>query len=82
MNTAAATGLLHLIAAEPTLLAAAPPGTQEDALLHRARDEDHPCLGCGRLASCVVIVHSPAGDRWLDLCSRCWPTVREANDVS
>lgn len=81
MNTAAATGLLHLIAAEPTLLPAAPQDAQGDTLLRRVHDEHHPCLGCGHTASCAVIVHSPAGDRWLDLCSSCWPTIRRANDV-
>lgn len=81
MNTAAATGLLHLIAAEPTLLAAAPPGIPGETLLQRARDEHHSCLGCGHPASCAVIVHSPAGDRVLDLCSACWDTVRQANEA-
>ncbi|MGW0904300.1 hypothetical protein [Streptomyces sp. NPDC002853] len=82
MNTDAATGLLHLIAAEPTLLAVAPPGTPDEILLHRARDEHHPCLACGRPANCAVIVHSPAGDRVLDVCSPCWDTVRQANEAS
>ncbi|MGX1885454.1 hypothetical protein [Streptomyces sp. NPDC055287] len=81
MNTAAATGLLLLIAAEPELLAAAPAGADRDELTHRARDEDHLCLGCGAPALCAVIVNSPtAGPRWLDLCSDCWFTVRLAND--
>lgn len=82
MNPEAATALLHLIAAEPTLLAAAPPGAQRDTLLHRVREEHHPCLGCGRTAHCAVIVHSPAGERWLDLCSPCWDTVQQANERS
>ncbi|MGW5738491.1 MULTISPECIES: hypothetical protein [Streptomyces] len=81
MDTEAATGLLHLIAAEPTLLAPAERDAQGDTLLHRDRGERHLCLGCGHPASCAVIVHSPAGDRWLDLCATCWPTIRRANDV-
>ncbi|GGR09262.1 hypothetical protein [Streptomyces netropsis] len=80
MNAATAAGLLHLIAAEPTLLAAASADTSESDLDHRARNEDHPCLGCGSPARCAVIVNSTtAGPRWLDLCSACWHTVRRAN---
>ncbi|GAA0491047.1 hypothetical protein ACFQ2B_32975 [Streptomyces stramineus] len=81
MNTAAATGLLHLIAAEPGLLAAAPEGATGDDLHRRAGDEDHPCLGCGAPATCAVVVETgPSGPRWLDLCSPCWHTVRQANE--
>ncbi|MGI5526521.1 hypothetical protein ACQEVX_03565 [Streptomyces syringium] len=82
MNATAAVGLLHLIAAEPTLLAAAPADVGEADLDHRARDEDHPCLGCGSAARCAIIVDSAtAGPRWLDLCSACWHVVRRANDL-
>ncbi|MEU4213689.1 hypothetical protein AB0F13_27555 [Streptomyces sp. NPDC026206] len=83
MNATAATGLLHLISAEPTLLAAAPAGASGADLHRRARDEGHLCLGCGALATCVVIVNSEkVGPRWLDLCSGCWYTVRQANDTT
>ncbi|MFD5098785.1 hypothetical protein [Streptomyces albidochromogenes] len=81
MNTAAATGLLLLIAAEPELLAAAPEGADRGELTHRVREEDHLCLGCGTQAVCAVVVNSrTAGPRWLDLCSECWFTVRLANE--
>ncbi|GGX51704.1 hypothetical protein GCM10010341_86440 [Streptomyces noursei] len=82
MNIAAAANLLHLIAAEPTLLPAAPHGAAGPDLTRRARDEGHPCLGCGSSATAAIIVNSPAaGPRWLDLCSDCWCTVRLANDT-
>ncbi|MGW7196693.1 hypothetical protein [Streptomyces chryseus] len=81
MNTAAATGLLLLIAAEPELLAAAPEGADRDQLARRVREEDHLCLGCGAQAVCAAVVNSrTAGPRWLDLCSECWVTVRLANE--
>ncbi|WP_370417914.1 hypothetical protein AB8O64_04185 [Streptomyces sp. QH1-20] len=83
MNATAAAGLLHLIAAEPTLLAAARADASEADLDHRARNENHPCLGCGSPARCAVIVNSTtAGARWLDLCSACWHVVRRANDLA
>ncbi|MFI8930738.1 hypothetical protein ACIG3E_24090 [Streptomyces sp. NPDC053474] len=82
MNAAAATAMLHLIAAEPTLLAAAPGDVSRSALARRARDGGHPCLGCGRPATAAIIVNSStAGPRWLDLCSDCWHVVREANET-
>ncbi|MFB6881216.1 hypothetical protein ACFCY8_10320 [Streptomyces noursei] len=81
MNVAAAANLLHLIAAEPTLLLAAPHGTAGPDLTRRARDESHICLGCGNPATAAIIVNAPAaGPRWLDLCSDCWYTVRLVND--
>ncbi|WP_030683025.1 hypothetical protein [Streptomyces sp. NRRL B-1347] len=82
MNPAAATALLHLIAAEPTLLAEAPDDVSRPALTRRARDEDHPCLGCGHPATAAIIINSPtAGPRWLDLCSDCWYIVQQANET-
>ncbi|MEU1819753.1 hypothetical protein ABZ543_31935 [Streptomyces roseifaciens] len=82
MNAATATGLLHLIAAEPTLLASAPADADESDLHLRAREGQHLCLGCGQPARCAVVVNSDAhGPRWLDLCSPCWQTVRTANVV-
>ncbi|MEW2526447.1 hypothetical protein [Streptomyces sp. NPDC047071] len=82
MNTAAATAMLHLIAAEPTLLAAAPDDVSRPALARRARDGGHPCLGCGRPATAAIIVNSSAaGPRWLDLCSACWHVVQQANET-
>ncbi|WP_172381807.1 hypothetical protein [Streptomyces sp. MNP-20] len=82
VNTAAATAMLYLIAAEPTLLAAAPEDVSRPALAHRARDGGHPCLGCGRPATAAIIVNSSAaGPRWLDLCSDCWHVVQQANET-
>ncbi|MFE5872379.1 hypothetical protein ACFQ6V_27520 [Streptomyces roseifaciens] len=82
MNAATATGLLHLIAAEPTLLASAPADADESDLHLRAREGRHLCLGCGQPARCAVVVDSDThGPRWLDLCSPCWQTVRTANVV-
>ncbi|PNE43530.1 hypothetical protein [Streptomyces noursei] len=81
MNTPSAVGLLHLIAAEPTLLPAAPHGAAGPDLTQRVGD-GHLCLGCGKPAEAAVIVNSPiAGPRWLDLCSKCWFSVRRANDT-
>ncbi|MFJ9417254.1 hypothetical protein ACIRPT_24125 [Streptomyces sp. NPDC101227] len=82
MNAAAAAGLLHLIAAEPTLLPSAPEDAAGPDLTRRVRDGGHLCLGCGHPATATVIVNSPtAGPRWLDLCSDCWYTIRLANDT-
>ncbi|WP_144440781.1 hypothetical protein [Streptomyces roseifaciens] len=80
MNAATATGLLHLIAAEPTLLASAPADPDESDLHLRVREGRHLCLGCGQPARCAAVVNSDThGPRWLDLCSPCWQTVRTAN---
>ncbi|MGK5730253.1 hypothetical protein [Streptomyces sp. URMC 124] len=82
MNTEAAVGLLHLIAAEPTLLPGAPTEADESDLRLRVREGRHLCLGCGQPSRCTVVVNSEAhGPRWLDLCSPCWKTVQLANVV-
>jgi len=66
-----ASGLLHLLKAEPTLLPAAPDGASGEVIEQR-RHKGHPCLSCGQPAATALIVADPQGawqgKRWLDLC--------------
>ncbi|MER7761472.1 hypothetical protein [Streptomyces sp. NPDC097619] len=81
-GAADARGLLHLIAAEPSLLAPAPEEPSTAELHLRVGYEEHLCLSCGDRATVAAIVNSEeAGSRWLDLCSACWTEVQVANEV-
>ncbi|MFE9777726.1 hypothetical protein ACFYPA_06165 [Streptomyces sp. NPDC005775] len=74
-----ATGMLHLLKAEPTLLPPAPvdvDGSDIDA----RRDEPHICLSCGKSADTALLAEIAAHDkRWIDLCFGCFNAVRVAN---
>ncbi|MFB6423667.1 hypothetical protein ACFCXC_18265 [Streptomyces microflavus] len=73
-----AEGMLHLLAAEPTLLPPAPAGAGGDAIEGR-RSEDHACLRCGRPADTALIADTKEhGRRWLDLCYEHFNAVRKA----
>jgi len=66
-----ADGMLHLLAAEPTLLPLAPADAAEH-IERRCQDEVHSCLRCGEWARVAYIAHpKDAGNRWLDLCYAC-----------
>lgn len=67
----AADGFLYLLKAEPTLLPPAPDTTDTAAMEHRAHDEIHACLRCGKRAHCAIIASTEIGPRWLDLCFDC-----------
>lgn len=59
--------MLHLLAAEPTLLPPAPADAGGEAIEARRR-EDHACLRCGAPATTALIAIVPEhGKRWLDL---------------
>lgn len=63
-----AEGMLHLLAAEPTLLPPAPDDADGNAIEDRRR-EDHACLRCGHPADTSLIADTKEhGRRWLDLC--------------
>jgi hypothetical protein len=68
--TSVADGMLHLLAAEPSLLPVAPEGAWR-LIEHRTKDEVHSCLRCGERAQAAYIAHTDAGNRWLDLCMAC-----------
>ncbi|MEU1434041.1 hypothetical protein ABZ438_08070 [Streptomyces sp. NPDC005786] len=74
-----ATGMLHLLNAEPTLL----PPVQGDANgdgIEARRAEGHNCLRCGKPADTALIADlGPHDKRWLDLCFGCFNTVRLAD---
>ena len=71
MTTPSAEDMLRLLAAEPTLLPAAPDTDIGEAVEHRRRDEIHVCLRCGRRAQEALIAATRLGPRWLDLCAAC-----------
>jgi hypothetical protein len=68
---------LILIRDNPTLLPAAPVDTAA-AMEHRARDEVHACLRCGKRAQSAFIAATKLGNRWLDLCAACAHWLRTA----
>lgn len=77
-----ATGLLHLLAAEPGLLPAAPVNATGTDIDRRCKDEVHTCLRCGHRAQAALIATTPrAGKRWLDLCMPCLIAVRQAAET-
>jgi hypothetical protein len=61
-------GVLHLLAAEPTLLPAAPGNTTASQMDFRRTDEVHECLICGSRADAAFVAATSIGPRWLDLC--------------
>jgi hypothetical protein len=69
-------GMLHLFAAEPSLLPLAPKEASGDDIERRRTTEVHACAYCGDLAETAVIVLVPGEEaaegtpvqRWLDLC--------------
>lgn len=78
MSEPTAEGMLHLLAAEPTLLPVAPAGYTARDMDHRAYNEVHPCLRCGNAAQCAYVAATMLGPRWLDLCARCDHWLRES----
>ncbi|ROQ69189.1 hypothetical protein EDD93_3686 [Streptomyces sp. 840.1] len=71
-----ATGMLHLLAAEPTLLPPAPADADGGAIEDRRR-ENHACLRCGAPADTALIADlGQHGKRWLDLCFKHFNDVR------
>lgn len=64
-------GMVHLIAAEPTLLPVAPDDDWALHIKHRTHGEIHSCLPCGGYARVAYIAHTKVGPRWLDLCPPC-----------
>lgn len=77
MNDSA--GMLHLLAAEPTLLPVAPLDADGETIEAR-RNENHTCLRCGKPATTALIANfDEHGKRWLDLCYTDFNLVREAN---
>jgi hypothetical protein len=80
MNT---DGLLHLFAAEPTLLPQAPDDASGPDVERRRHDAAHSCAYCGGLAQTALIVQVPGEEcegrpvrRWLDLCMPHFTKVR------
>jgi len=73
-----ASGFLHLLKAEPTLLPEAPAGAGAAQIEHRRRDEVHPCLRCGKRAGAAFVADTELGPRWLDLCPGCEGWLRSA----
>lgn len=72
-------GLLHLLAAEPTLLPAAPADTSGVEIEARRSSGEHACLRCGQPATTALIAEIPDhGKRWLDLCMAHFVEVRQA----
>lgn len=72
-------GMLHLLAAEPTLLPAAPLDADGETIEAR-RNENHTCLRCGKPATTALLADlDEHGKRWLDLCYTDFNLVREAN---
>lgn len=65
-------GLLHHLEANPTLLDPAPKDRSlwAAAMDHRAYDEKHPCLRCGKDAH-VALIAAADRPRFLDLCYDC-----------
>jgi hypothetical protein len=62
-------GLLYLIKAEPSLCDPVLGGGDRALLMqHRAHDELHTCLACGRPSNTSLIAETQDGDRWLDVC--------------
>lgn len=74
----AADGMLHLLAAEPTLLLAAPADATAQQIDHRRLNEVHSCLRCGEPARCAYVAATWIGPRWLDLCMACDHWLRSA----
>lgn len=78
--------MLHLFAAEPTLLPLAPDGAGGSEIDHRVQSEVHACAYCGDLAQAAVIAQVPGEEsaeggpvkRWLDLCREHFDAVRQA----
>lgn len=68
--------ILNLIRSQPELLPAAPNGGSNRATDLR-RSEGHICLRCGEQADWPFVVHTPTGDRWLDLCGDCLDWFRD-----
>lgn len=66
-----AEGMLHLLAAEPTLLPEAPLNATAQQIDHRRLNETHPCLRCGQPAHLAYVAATKLGPRWLDLCMKC-----------
>jgi hypothetical protein len=70
-----AEGMLHLFAAELTLLPLAPRNAHGEDIERRRSDEVHSCARCGNLAETALIVQAPGETseglpvkRWLNLC--------------
>ncbi|MFC8290058.1 hypothetical protein ACFUJ0_06150 [Streptomyces sp. NPDC057242] len=73
-------GLLHLLAAEPTLLPVAPTNASGEEIEARRQSGKHACLWCGQTAVMALIVKTPDhGQRWLDLCMAHFVQVRQAD---
>jgi hypothetical protein len=70
-----ARGLLHLLAAEPTLLDKAPGNATARDLDIRAASGTR-CLRCGTVATQAFVVDTELGPRWLDLCASCAHRIR------
>lgn len=81
MTTSSASGMLHLLKAEPTLLPVAPPDASGAHIEHRRLDEVHACLRCGDAAACAFIAATEIGPRWLDLCHECTHWLRTSLDT-
>jgi hypothetical protein len=64
-------GMLHLLAAEPTLLEPAPVAATAAQIDHRRLDEIHACLRCPNRAQTAFVADTKLGPRWLDLCGDC-----------
>jgi hypothetical protein len=75
-----AAAFLRRLAAEPHLMDAAPADFTGELMDHRARDEVHGCLRCGRPAQVAMVAHTKIGPRWLDLCAACNYLAQLAND--
>lgn len=70
-------GMLHLLAAEPTLLPLAPSAASGDDIAARVAAGGRACLRCGQPAATALIADTPHhGRRWLDLCMKDFNAVR------
>jgi hypothetical protein len=66
-----ADGMLHLLAAEPTLLDPAPSDVTARQMDERAANGARSCLRCGKPARTALVAETRIGNRWLDLCRPC-----------
>jgi hypothetical protein len=63
--------LLLTLQTMPTVFPEAPAGDVRDHVEHRAKDQVHLCVRCGRRSQCAQVAGTAAGPRWLDLCASC-----------
>lgn len=81
--------MLHLFAAEPTLLPLAPDDVGSAEIEQRVQGEVHACAYCGNSAHAAIIAQVPGEQsqgglpvkRWLDLCMPHFRDVQRAADT-